>query len=273
MALNEYKILGQVTSGTYQILPISSVALTSNIATITTGTAHGIVAGDLFDISATNQSILNIRGVAASAPTTTTFTFPRTTGNIGATAQTAAYLYKYSNASGAVVTNKVKAGGMATLTTSAAHGLAVGDWVTVWINDTNFDGDYVVYDAPTTTTFRYVAVGNDVATTAVTSGTAAVASQKATTVYTVPANRSTICSTLNCANNLTHAGYFSVYIVKSGDSLTSPADKTILHHRVAVISGETFSITMGHTLAAGDSIVVRASHAGMHFNLFGTELS
>jgi hypothetical protein len=273
MALNNYKVLGQQSSGTYELLPITNIALTSNIATITTPVNHSIVAGDRFDISATTQSILNVRATAASAPTTTTFTFPRTNTNISSTAQTTAYLYRYSNGLGKTVTNKVKTGGVVTLTTGAAHGFVAGDWVSVWTNDTGIDGDFVIYDVPTTTTFRYMFIGTDISTTSITAGTAAVTVQPAITVYAVPANRSAVCSTLVVANSLTHAAYFTVYIVKSGDSATSPADKTIIANRIAVDAGESYNLTMGYTLATGDKVVVRASHAGMYFNLFGTELS
>jgi hypothetical protein len=273
MALNNYKVLGQSTSGTYAMLPISSVSLTSNFATINTGADHGMVAGDLFDISATTQSILNIRGVVAAAPTTSSFQFSRTNANIASIAQTTAYLYKYANAAGLVVIGKEKTSGMAKITTATTHGLGVGDWVTVWINDTAFDGDAMVYDIPDASSFRYILLGTNVATTAVSASTAAVAVQKAISVYTVPAGTQAVCSTLTVANNLTHSGYFSVYIVKAGDSVTAPPDKSLVSFRIAVDAGESYNMTMGHTLAAGDRVVVRASHAGMHFNLFGTELS
>lgn len=271
MALNNYKVLGQSTSGTYEIIPIPTVSLTSNVATITTGLNHGLVAGDLFDISATNQAVLNIRAVTATVTASTAFTFPRTNANIGSTAQTTAYLYRYSNGFGNTVTNKAKASGVATLTTGTAHGASAGDWITVWINDTNFDGDAIVYDVPTSTTLRYVRVGSDVSSAAVTTG--AFAAQRAISVYTVPASTQAVCSTLVVSNNLTHAGYFSAYIVPSGTSATSPPDRTIIFHRIALNAGESYNATMGYTLNAGDKVVVRASHAGMYFNLFGTELS
>jgi hypothetical protein len=274
MALNTYKVLGQQSSGTYAMLPISSVSLTSNFATITTAAVeHGMQAGDLFDINATSQSILNIRGVAAATPTPDSFQFLRTNGNIGSTAQTGAYVYAYKNNLGQIIIGKEKTNGMALITTVVSHNLSVGDWVTVWVNDTNFDGDFVVYDIPDATSFRYIKVGSNVTTTAISPSTAAAAVQKAMSLYTVPAASSAVCSTLVVSNNLTHSGYFSAYIVKSGDSTTSPPDKSIVFNRIAVDPGESYNATLGYTLAAGDRVVVRASHAGMHFNLFGSQLS
>ena len=162
---------------------------------------------------------------------------------------------------------------MATLTSAVAHGLAAGDWITAWLNDTNFDGDAIVHDVPNATTFRYVRVGANVSSAAIAASTAAVAVQKAITVYTVPASTQAVVSTLTVANNLTHAGYFSAYIVPAALSATAPPDRTIVFHRIAVNAGESYNATLGYTLGAGDRVVVPGSHAGMHFNLFGTELS
>jgi hypothetical protein len=273
MALNDYKVLGQVSSGTYVYLPVDSVSVTSNIATITTGVEHNMGAGDGFEIAGTNQAALNVRGAAAAIPTTTSFNFPVTTGNVAATTQTAGYVYVYLNGDGQVIINKEKTNGMVTLTTVIGHNMEAGDWVTVDIDDTNFDGTYMIYDTPTTTTFRYVKLGADVTTAAISVSTAGASVQKATELYAVPATKQAVCSTLTVANNLAHSAYFSIYAVKSGDSKVSPPDKSIIANQVPVESGESYSMTMGHTLAAGDSIVVRASHAGMYFNLFGSELS
>lgn len=275
MALNDYKVLGQETSGTYDRLPVVDRTLTTNVATITvglpSGATHGMAVGDRFDVSSTDQAILNIAAVVSTAPSGTTFTFPRTNANITTSTQTAAFVYKYTNALGKAVSNKVKTSGIATLTTSAAHDFNVGDWITVWINDTAFDGDYIITEVPTTTTFRYVALGANVSTAAVTAG--AVAVQKAITVYTVPSGKSAVVSTLTVANNLIHSAYFSAYIVRSGDSATNPPDKSLVFSRSAVDAGESYNATLGYTLTSGDKLVVRASHAGMYFNLFGTELS
>ena len=71
---------------------------------------------------------------------------------------------------------------------------------------------------------------------------------------------------------MTHSSYFYAYIVKSGDSKTSPPDKSLIANRVTLDPGETYSMTMGYTLDQGDALVVRASHAGINFTAFGTLL-
>jgi hypothetical protein len=275
MALNAYKVLGQVTSGTYEKLPVVDRTLTSNIATVTvglpSGSGHGMEVGDRFDVSGTDQSSINISGVVSASASSTTFTFPKTASNITSSAQTAAYVYRYSNGLGKAVSNKEKSSGVATLTTSSDHGFNEGDWVTVWINDTAFDGDFIITEVPSSTTFKYIALGSNVSSTADTDG--AVSVQPALTVYTAGSGKSAVISTLTVSNSLTHDGYFSAYIVKSGESSTSPADKSIVLNRVTVDPGESYNATLGYTLAAGEKLVVRASHTGMYFNLFGTELS
>ena len=65
------------------------------------------------------------------------------------------------------VSNKALTSDVATLTTSAAHGLAVGDQVWVEGVDSTFNGKYTVTTVPTTTTFTYAKVNTNVPSTAV----------------------------------------------------------------------------------------------------------
>jgi len=276
MALNDYKILGQQTSGIYERWPVIDRTLTSNVATVTLGfpyggSNHGFVAGDRFDLNGLDQSILNFRGVVSASPSFNTFSFPRTNANLTTSTQTSAFVYKYANGQGNTITNKAKASGVATLTTATSHNFNVGDWITVYINDTLFDGDFIVSSTPSANTFSYVSLGSNVTSAAVSSG--AVAVQKAITLYTVPSGDQAVCSTMVVSNNLTHSAYFSLYAVVSGDSATTPPDKSIISNRTIVAAGESYNMTLGHTLSAGDKMVFRASHAGMFFTMFGTELS
>jgi hypothetical protein len=66
------------------------------------------------------------------------------------------------------VSNKARTTNVATLTTSAAHGLAVDDQVWVEGVDSTFNGKYTVTGVPTTTTFTYTtSTSGTVASTAV----------------------------------------------------------------------------------------------------------
>jgi hypothetical protein len=65
------------------------------------------------------------------------------------------------------VNNKALTSNVATLTTSAAHGFAVGDIVGVSGVDSTFDGDFTVVTVPTTTTFTYAKTASNVTSAAV----------------------------------------------------------------------------------------------------------
>ena len=67
----------------------------------------------------------------------------------------------------ASVTNKALTSNVATLTTSAAHGLAVGMQITVAGVDATFNGDYKITTVPSTTTFTYAKTASNVASTPV----------------------------------------------------------------------------------------------------------
>lgn len=69
----------------------------------------------------------------------------------------------------ASVTNKALTSNIATVTTAVAHGLSIGDTVSITNVDTTFNGTYVVLTVPTTTTFTYAKTFTNVASTAVTS--------------------------------------------------------------------------------------------------------
>jgi hypothetical protein len=68
----------------------------------------------------------------------------------------------------ASVSNKALTSNVATLTTSAAHGLAVGMEIVVAGVDATFNGTYTISTVPTTTTFTYAKTAANVASTAAT---------------------------------------------------------------------------------------------------------
>jgi hypothetical protein len=72
------------------------------------------------------------------------------------------------------ITNKALTSNVATLTTSAAHGLAVDDEVWVEGVDATFNGKYTVTAVGSTTTFSYAKTASNVSSTAVSSSTALV---------------------------------------------------------------------------------------------------
>lgn len=65
---------------------ITNVALTSNVATITTSAAHGFVVGQTVTITGLTNTALNGTYAVTAVPSATTFTFARTNSNITSTA-------------------------------------------------------------------------------------------------------------------------------------------------------------------------------------------
>jgi hypothetical protein len=80
-----------------------------------------------------------------------------------------------SATSAGTIVNKALTSNVATLTTSAAHNLAISD--SIWVEgvDATFNGEFTVLTVPTTTTFTYTKAATNVTSTAVTSAAAIVA--------------------------------------------------------------------------------------------------
>lgn len=99
----------------------------------------------------------------------------------------------------AVVNNKQLTSNVATLTTGAAHGFAVGETVTVTGVDSDFNGTYTITAVPSNTRFSYAKTGVNVESTAVSPTGLATrgagytqitdfTSQGSTSQYNVPGN-------------------------------------------------------------------------------------
>jgi hypothetical protein len=73
------------------------------------------------------------------------------------------------------ITNKALTTNVATLTTSAAHGLCIGMQIVITGVDATFNGEYTITTVPTTTTFTYAKTASNVASTAVSPAGTGVA--------------------------------------------------------------------------------------------------
>jgi hypothetical protein len=99
------------------------------------------------------------------------------------------------------ISNSARAGSVATITTSTAHGFAVGEEVTIAGTNGNsaLHGTYAIASIPTDTTFTYTTTTSGTITSAADTGTAVVPtgsravtdflSQGSTTAYNVPGSR------------------------------------------------------------------------------------
>jgi hypothetical protein len=102
-------------------------------------------------------------------------------------------------------------------------------------------------------------------------GQSAPAATTDTTVYTVPANRSAVCSSITvCNRSATLVASFRIAVVPSGGGL---GNSSYIFYDACLEERETLIKVMGITLAAGDTVHVYASTANLTFNLFGNEIA
>ena len=104
-----------ISGGQTANVAVANVARTSNVATITTSSAHGISTGDIVDVSTSNSTFNGTRITVASIPSNVTFTYANTganltiasaTGNVSFSAATAVagYLTFKTGAVGVLIT-------------------------------------------------------------------------------------------------------------------------------------------------------------------------
>lgn len=96
------------------------------------------------------------------------------------------------------------------------------------------------------------------------------ASITATTLYTVPASRSAVVSTIAVANLSSTAATFRIAVRVGGASL---ANSQYIAYDSTLIGNNTICLTLGISLATTDVITVYASTANVTFSAFGTEIS
>jgi hypothetical protein len=84
---SNYGIGSEVNSSTIAAT-ITNVAVTSNVVTVTTSAAHGLMIGETPTVTATTNTGINGAALITAVPTTTTFTYAKTLGNITSVADT-----------------------------------------------------------------------------------------------------------------------------------------------------------------------------------------
>ena len=91
-----------------------------------------------------------------------------------------------------------------------------------------------------------------------------------TTLYTVPASKEAVVSTISVANLTATAATFRIAVRPAGASI---ANQHYIGYDITVGASDSTLITVGLTLAATDVISVYASTANLAFAAFGDEAS
>lgn len=92
-----------------------------------------------------------------------------------------------------------------------------------------------------------------------------------TVLYTAPALTSSVISTLMVANQSSSAATYRIAVRPSADGST--AAKHWIVYGATVGGSDSTALTLGITLAAGDTVRVFASTANLSFSAFGSEIS
>ena len=99
-------------------------------------------------------------------------------------------------------------------------------------------------------------------------GQSAPSAATLTTLYTVPASKETVVSTLTVCNRSAVATEFRIAVRPAGASI---ADAHYEYYDIAIPGNETFKSTAGLTLETTDVVSVYATLATLSFNLSGNE--
>ena len=91
-----------------------------------------------------------------------------------------------------------------------------------------------------------------------------------TSLYTVPASTSTVCSSIVVCNRGGTATTFRVAISAAGAAISN---KDYIYYDVTIAGNDTFVATVGITLATTDVVRIYAGNASLSFQLYGTEIS
>ena len=91
-----------------------------------------------------------------------------------------------------------------------------------------------------------------------------------TDLYTVPAATSAVCSTIIVCNR---GGTSTAFRMSHAAGGGATQNKDYLYFDVTIPKNDTFTATVGITMATGDKIKVYAGNSNLSFNLYGTEIT
>lgn len=203
---------------------VTTAALTSNLVTLTFGSNHGL---------SQVGTLINVQGVGASYdglfpvnsfPANNTATYVVTTGNIGSASVTpnGSAIFNTGVTVGGALSNHAVVNFTAIITTSSAHGLAIGDIVEVNTGNAATNGVYVVTAVPSTTLFTFTSATQTLASAALTQGSFG----KFPDVYTLPASTNGIVTNAIFSNPTASSAQVNLTINNCavGKQLTIPAN-------------------------------------------------
>lgn len=94
-----------------------------------------------------------------------------------------------------------------------------------------------------------------------------------TTIYTTPSSASAVISTIAVANTGGSLSSYSVAIVPSTYTSSTPEIKHYILYDASITAFASHFITVGVSLGASDKLVVTSSATDVSFNVSGSEIS
>jgi hypothetical protein len=190
---------GNPTYGTTNVArTVTTAALTSNLVTLTFGSNHGLTqVGTLINVQGVGTAYDGIFPVN-SFPGLNTATYVVTNANIGSASVTpnGSAIFNTGVTVGQTLSNHAVVNYTAIITTSSAHGLAIGDIVSVNTGNAATNGVYVVTAVPSSTLFTFTSATQTLASAALTQGSFG----KFPDVYTLAASTNGIVTNAIFAN-------------------------------------------------------------------------
>jgi len=225
---------------------ITTAALTSNLVTLTTSANHGLsTVGQIVAIQGVGTSYDGVYAVH-SYPALNQFTYVKTASNISSASVTpnGSATFNTSVTVGGSLSSNAITNYVATITTGSAHGLSVGDVVSVNSGSATDTAAVVVTGIPSTTTFQYLSSTATLAATALTQG----AWGKWPAAYTVPSSTATVVTNLVLTNpQLSGTALFTVSAV--GTPMI--ASYSVAASGTTVIDMKSYLATAGNTIVIG----------------------
>jgi hypothetical protein len=225
---------------------VTTAALTSNLVTLTFGSNHGI---------SQVGTIVNVQGVGAvydgmfpihSVPGLNQVTYVVTNANITSASVTpnGSAILNSGVTIGGSISNVAIVNFNAIVSTSAAHGLNIGDIVVVNSGNAGINGTWVVTSTPSASIFTFTSTVQTLASTAITQG----AFGEAPSVYTVPSATQAVVTNVVIANPTASAITVSLTL-----------DQMAIAKQVSIAANQSTFIDMKQVLDATKRIFVLAS--------------
>jgi hypothetical protein len=156
------------------------------------------------------------------------------------------------------ITNKALTSNVATLTTSAPHGLATNMQITISGVDATFNGEYRITGVPTTTTFTYAKTATNVTSTAVSPAGTGVAD----VVHFIDYNSGTDAPVYAICDDGTYAYWITntatkktVYKKPLTGSSASTADVVTMFDEIGAVSNATMEYVKDRIVMCADNKV------------------